>query len=483
VADFDLIIMGGGPGGYVAAIRAAQLHLRTALIERDAVGGICLNWGCIPSKALLRNAEVLSLFHRAGEFGIEVDGIRPNFGRAIDRSRVVVDRMVKGVEFLLRKNGVEVMKGSAILDAPGDVRVDDSRQLNAANVIVATGARSRSLPGLELDGERVISSREALELRDLPSAAIIVGAGPVGAEFAYVWRSYGMDVTLLEALSHLLPLEDEEISAVVEREFAHQGIKGMPGTKVLSARAAGDGVEVEVEGQDGRKTLRAGLALIGIGVQGNTDGIGLEAAGVKVERSFIPVDEKMATNVPGVYAIGDVTGPPLLAHVASAQGIVAVETIAGLHPPALDYEQMPRATYCQPEVGSIGLTEAQAKQRGLRYRVGRFPFRGNGRAIASAEPEGVAKVVADEETGELLGVHLAGHGVTELLGELALARDLEATPESMGYTVHAHPTISEVVKEAALSARGEAIHVWQGRDGAGAGEPAARPPEVSARRG
>jgi dihydrolipoamide dehydrogenase len=460
--EFDVVVLGGGPGGYVAAIRAAQLELRTALIERDAVGGVCLNWGCIPSKALLRNAEILNLVHRAAEFGISVENVRADFGHAIERSRGVVDRMVKGVQFLLRKNGVEVISGNGVLRSPHEIEVDGGRHVRARNVIVATGARSRNLSGLEIDGQNVITSREALERRERPASVAIVGAGPVGMEFAYIYRSYGSDVTLIEALPHLLPQEDEEISAIAEKEFAKAGVRLMTGTRVARARLNEGGVAIDVQGPEGTASVAAQIALIGIGVQGNTDGIGLEALGVAVERSFIQIDEQMATNVPGVYAIGDVTGPPMLAHVASAQGVNAVESIAGLRPPSLDYEQMPRATYCQPEVASIGLTEAQARERGLKIRVGHFPFRANGRALASAEPEGLAKLVAEEGSGDLLGVHLIGHSATELLGELALARALEATPASLGYTVHAHPTISEVVKEAALSANGEVIHVWQG---------------------
>jgi len=460
--SFDLIILGGGPGGYVAAIRAAQLGMHTALVERDAVGGICLNWGCIPSKSLLRNAEVLSLFHRAGAFGITVDGLHADYGHAVDRSRGVVDRMVKGVQYLLRKHGVQLFSGSGVLRAADTVEVSDGRSLNAKRIIVATGARSRSLPGLPIDGKRIVTSREALERREHPASVLVVGAGPVGMEFAYIYRTYSADVTVVEALPHLLPQEDEEISAVIEKEFTRIGVRSLLGTRVVAARSSEQSIELQVEGPEGAGTLTAEQVLVGIGVQGNSDALGLETLGVELDRSFVRVDDRMATNVPGIYAIGDVTGPPLLAHVASAQGVNAVEGMAGMSPPPLDYEQMPRATYCQPEVASIGLTEAEAKRRGLDYRVGRFPFRANGRAIASAEPEGLAKVISAAATGDLLGFHLVGHGVTELLGELSLARALEATPAAIGYTVHAHPTLSEVVKEAALSARGEVIHAWQG---------------------
>lgn len=460
--QFDLVILGGGPGGYVAAIRAAQLGLKTAVVEREALGGVCLNWGCIPSKSLLRNAEVLALFQRAETFGIAVSGLQADFGQAIDRSRGVVDRMVKGVQFLLRKHGVTVYKGDGFIRSTGEIEVSDGRVLRCKHLIVATGARSRDLPGIKIDRQRVITSREALALRDLPRRIVIIGAGAVGMEFAYVWRTYGSEVTLVEALPHLLPQEDEEIAVIAERGYEKLGVAFRTGVKVVSARANGDGVAVQVEGAGGSATLDADLALVAVGVQGNSDGLGLEALGVELRNGFIPVDEKMATNVFGVYAIGDVTGPPLLAHVASAQGVACVEWIAGKTPPTLDYVQMPRATYCQPEVASIGLTETQVQQREIPYVVGRFPFRANGRALAMAEPEGMAKVIAERDSGDLLGVHLIGAGVTELLGELSLARTLEATPASLGYTVHAHPTLSEVVKEAALSACGEVIHAWQG---------------------
>jgi dihydrolipoamide dehydrogenase len=462
--DFDVVVAGGGPGGYVAAIRAAQLKLKTALIERDTVGGICLNWGCIPSKALLRNAELLDLFHRAGEFGFQLDGLQADLGAAVTRSRQVVARAVDGVRFLLRRHGVEVLNGEAFLNGPNEVAVrPEDRRLRARNVIVATGARTRALPGLQIDGERVLTSRHALELRQTPRSIVIVGGGAVGCEFAYLYSAYGAKVTILEQLPHLVPLEDEEISVQLERAFKKRGITLRTSTRVERLAPGEGGVDVVLEQSGRQETLQAERVLVGIGVQGNSDGLGLEAVGVRVEGSWIPVDEKMATNVPGIFAIGDVTGPPLLAHVASAQGVNAVEGIAGLSPRPLDYEQMPRATSCQPEVGSLGLTEAQARQRCGEIDVGRFPFRANGRAMALGEPDGLVKVVAERRTGAIVGIHMAGAGVAELLGEASLARSLEATTEALGVTVHAHPTLSEALKEAALSARGQAIHVWQGQ--------------------
>jgi dihydrolipoamide dehydrogenase len=461
--DFDVVVVGGGPGGYVAAIRATQLKLKTALVERDTVGGICLNWGCIPSKALLRNAELLALFRRAAEFGFSVNVLSAELDPAVTRSRQVVDRMVKGVEFLLSKHGVSVYRGNAYLPVAGEVEIrPEGRRLQARCIILATGARTRELPGLPVDGQRVITSRQALELRQTPRSIVIVGGGAVGCEFAYLYRMYGADVTMLEQLPRLLPLEDEEISGALERAFEKQGIRIHTGARVLELTRAEQGVEVAFERGEMQQVLAAERVLVGIGVEGNSGQLGLESLGVRCERTFVTVDEEMSTNVPGIFAIGDLTGPPLLAHVASAQGVHAVERIAGVQSAPLDYERMPRATYCQPEVAAIGLTEQEARERYGEVAVGHFPFRANGRALALGEPEGFVKVVADQRSHEIVGLHLIGAGVTELLGEASLARALEATPREVGIAVHAHPTLAEAVKEAALSAVGEAIHVWQG---------------------
>jgi dihydrolipoamide dehydrogenase len=371
--------------------------------------------------------------------------------------------MVDGVQFLLRRNGVQVFSGDGYLLAADSVEVrPEGQRLRARNVILATGSRTRELPGLPIDGLQVMTSRHALELRQAPQSLVIVGGGAVGCEFAYLYRTYGAEVTVIEQFPHLLPLEDEEISIHLERSFKKQGIKLLTNTRVVDLTPGEGGAGILVEDEEQRRTLQAERILVAIGVQGNSDSLGLESVGVRVERSWVPVDERMATNVPGIFAVGDITGPPLLAHVASAQGVNAVEGIAGLAPKPLDYEQMPRATYCQPEVGAIGLTEAQARERFDDIEVGRFPFRANGRAMAMGEPDGLVKVVADRKSGELLGIHMVGAGVTELLGEASLARAAEATIDELGFTVHAHPTLSEAVKEAALAARGEDIHVWQG---------------------
>lgn len=457
---YDVVVLGGGPGGYVAAIRAAQLGLRVALVEREELGGICLNWGCIPSKALIHNAEVLELFHRAEEFGITVQGVQADLARAVQRSRQIVDRMVRGVQYLMRKNKIEVVRGAGMLRSAAEVEVaPEGRVLTARHVILATGARPRRLPGLEIDGERVIGSYEALQLGRVPGAVVVVGAGPVGLEFAYVWHVYGAQVTVVEALPRVLPQEDEEISAALERALTKRGITCITNAPVEGVVRGENGVGVQVRREGRQEVLSADLVLVGIGVQGNSDGIGLERVGVRVERTWVPVNGAMQTNVPTIYAIGDLTGPPLLAHVASAQGVIAAEHIAGRNPPPLDYDQMPRATYCRPEVASIGLTEAQARERGIEVRTGSFPFRPNGRALAMGEPEGFVKVVADGRTGEVVGVHMLGAGVSELLGEASLARTLEATPGELGWAVHPHPTLSEVLREAALAVMGEAIHI------------------------
>lgn len=459
MASFDLVIIGGGPGGYVAALRAAQLGMRTALVERERVGGLCLNWGCIPSKALLWNAEIVNLVRQGDVWGIAYDNLRLDPAKAVERSRKVVERMVSGVEFLLKKRGVTLVQGAGRLAGGGRVLVEPSGEEVEANaIIVATGARPRSLPGVEVDGDVVITSREALALREIPERAVIVGGGPIGCEFAYYWRSYGAEVTILELLDHLLPLEDADVSAQVERAFKKQGIAFRTGANVSAVERNERGATVHFTAGGKDEVIAADKVLMGVGFQPNTEDLGLDAAGVRAERGWIQVDDELRTSAPGVYAIGDVTGRLMLAHVASAMGVYVVERLAGLQPPPLEYEKMPRATYCQPQVGSVGLTEAQARERGYEVKIGRFPFRANGKAVAAEHTDGMVKVVADARTGELLGVHLVGPDATELLAEAALGVALESTPRELGWLVHAHPTLSEAVKEAALSVDGEAIH-------------------------
>jgi dihydrolipoamide dehydrogenase len=462
MARYDLAIIGAGPGGYVAAIRAAQLGLKTALIEKERVGGLCLNWGCVPSKALLWNAELVHLFQRADEFGISARGLRFDLGKAVDRSRQVVEHTVKGVEFLLKRNKVEVISGAGRLHSPHEIEVSpDGRSVEADHVIVATGAHARSIPGVEIDGKVVITSREALELRDVPESIAIVGGGPVGVEFAYLYRAYGGQVTIIEMLERLVPTEDEEISQRLERAFDQQGIRSLTSARVQSVRLGEGGATIQVSVDGREEEVHASRVLMGVGMAASTESLGLDKVGVALEKGFAQIDERMQTSVPGVYAIGDVTGKLMLAHVASAQGVAAVEGIAGLEPPILDYVKMPRATFCQPQVASIGLTEAQARQRGYSLKIGRFPFRANAKATALAQTEGVVKLVVDADQGDLLGCHMVGPEVTELLAEASLGTLMETTAREVGLTVHAHPTLSEAFKEAALSAYGQAIHFWR----------------------
>jgi len=476
---YDVVIIGGGPGGYVAAIRAAQLGLRIALIEKLHLGGVCISYGCIPTKALLRNAEVISLLGRGKDFGFTVTGLEVDFGAAVDRSRKVSKRLVKGIGVLMRKNKVEVIEGTGRLLSPNAVEValnpsaslpstglgtgrtgaGGTRTLETRNVVIATGGQARTIPGIEVDGKRVLTYREAIVLRELPASAVIVGAGPIGMEFAHVWSTYGAEVTVVEMLPHALPLEDEEVSKEVERAFKRRKVRLLTSTRVQGVETTASGVKVSVSGEKGEQVLEAERALVAIGIQPNSENLGLEEIGVRVERGTIAVDDKLRTSVPGVYAIGDVTGKLALAHVASAQGIVAVETIAGVETVELDYEAMPRCTYCQPQVASFGITEAQAVERGHKVKVGRFPFRANGKALGLGDYDGFVKIVAGAASGEILGAHLVGPEVTELLPELVLARNWELTPEEIARTVHAHPTLSEVLMEAAHAVFGEAIHI------------------------
>ena len=461
MADYDIVVIGSGPGGYVAAIRAGQLGMKTAIVERSDVGGVCLNWGCIPSKALLRNAEVVSLFRRASDFGITAENIQYDFGQAIDRSRQVVSSLTGGIRFLLKKNNVEYIDGLGKLKTSNQIEVlgDTSRVLDTENVILATGARFRPVPQLDIDEKIVISSRQALEMREIPQKVVIVGGGATGVEFAYLYRMYGSEVTIVEMLPRLVPLEDEEISKHLEKSFQKQGIQSMTGAKVESLDIGTDEAVVTVSDANGSTDLQCDKVLVAVGMQGNIEEIGLEDIGVITERGFVSVNERMETNIAGVFAIGDVTGKLLLAHVASAQGVLAVESIAGMEPPVLDYDLIPRATYCHPQIASFGLTEKQARDRGLKVRVGQFPFSASGKAIALGDTDGMVKIVVDDELGDVLGAHMIGSEVTELLGEIGLAKMLESTTKELGWLVHPHPTISEMIKEAALAAEGEAIHI------------------------
>ena len=466
--SYDIIVIGGGPGGYVAAIRAAQLGQKVAVVEREALGGVCLNWGCIPTKSLLRNSELANILtSESKEFGFSFDNLKLDYAVAHKRSRQVSDRLVKGIGFLFKKNGVTHIQGTATLTGPKQVRVEPSGQMLEATkaVIIATGARARSLPGMTIDGTKIITSREALTLTSVPKRLVVVGAGAIGMEFAYVFRAYGAEVTVIEMLPHVLPLEDDETAAEVAKAFKKQGIKTLVNTRTEGVDLTADGVTVRVkDGASGaEQAIAADVVLVAIGVAPNSGGLGLEAAGVATDkRGFIPVDEVMRTNVPGVYAVGDVTGKLLLAHVGSAQGIVAAETIAGHETRPIkdaDYAFMPRCTYCKPQVASLGYTEAQAREKGYELKIGKFPFVANGKALGLNEKEGFVKIIADARYGEILGAHLVGPEVTELLPELALAHTWELTTEEIARTMHAHPTLSEVIMEAAHAVAGQAIHV------------------------
>ena len=457
---YDLVVIGAGPGGYVAAIRAGQLGLKTAIVEREALGGVCLNWGCIPSKALLKNAEILSYFHRAKEFGISFDNFHADFSTAISRSRRVVARNTRGVAFLLRKNNVDQFEGLGRLLDQGRVQVEpEGRVLRSRNLLIATGARPRTIPLLPVDGERIITSRESIVLSDLPKSIAIVGGGAIGVEFAYLYRMYGVDVTVVELLPRLVPAEDEDISAILERSFTRQGINVMTGAAVARSETTTDGVILRIDKGGAEQSLSFDMVLVAVGIQPNNEDIGLEALGVETERGYIQVDDVMATNVPGVFAVGDITGELALAHVASAQAVTAVEHIAGMETQALDYTFMPRATYCNPQVASFGLTEAQAREQGFDVKTGEFNAQANGKALAMGEPDGIVKLVVDAKYGELLGGHLIGPEVTELLGELSMIRVLEGTTLEMGWAVHPHPSMSEMLREAALSAQGRVLHM------------------------
>ncbi|GAB4500984.1 MAG: dihydrolipoyl dehydrogenase [Anaerolineales bacterium] len=462
---FDVVVLGAGPGGYVAAIRAAQLGLKTAIVDKQWLGGVCLNVGCIPSKALLKNAEVAhTLRERGKEFGFSFENLKLDYSAAVKRSRQVSERLVKGIGFLMKKNNISVFMGNGKLTSPTTLAVTDKdgkvAELSAKNIIVATGASS-AVPGAwKVDGEKVVTYWEAILQEKQPKSVVVIGSGAIGVEFSTVWNSYGVDVTIVEMLPRIVPLEDEEISAELEKAFKKRGIKILAGHKVEAVEATEGGVRVTVSANGETKVLEAEQALVAIGFRPNSRGIGLEEIGVKIsERGFVEIDDKMQTSVPGVYAIGDVTGKLMLAHVGSAMGILAAEAIAGQETQPLNYEMMPRATYCQPQIASFGLTEAQAKERGHVVKIGRFPFQANGKALGLGDYAGWVKLVMDEKYGEILGASMIGPEVTELLPELTLAQMMELTPAEISRNVHAHPTISEALMEAAHSAEGRAIHV------------------------
>ncbi len=460
--DYDVLVLGGGPGGYVAAIRSAQLGLKTAVIEKENLGGVCLNWGCIPTKALIRNADIVHLLGQGKTFGFKFDNLELDYRVAVKRSRQVSSRLVKGVGFLMKKNKITVIKGEGRLTGPHALAVE-GKQITAANIILATGARPALLPGMEVDGKRIVTYRQAIVQDELPESIVIVGAGPIGMEFAYVYNSYGVKVTVVEMLPHVLPNEEPEVAQVVAKSFHKQGIRLLAGTRTEKIEVNDNGVTVGVkELKSGKEeTIETAQVLVAIGIKPNSKDVGIESTGVKIsDRGWVPVNDVMQTNVPHIYAIGDLNGKMPLAHVASAQGIVAAETIAGVETmPIDDYSNMPRCTYCHPQVASLGLTEAQAREQGYEIKSGSFPFQANGKALGLGEREGFVKIIMDAKYHEILGVHMVGPEVTELLPELSLARMLELTPEEIGRNIHAHPTLSETLMEAAHAVMGHAIHI------------------------
>jgi dihydrolipoamide dehydrogenase len=461
---FDVVVVGGGPGGYVCAIRAAQLGLKTAVVERDRLGGICLNWGCIPTKALLRSAEVFHLMHRAAEFGFSVENVTFDLDKIVKRSRKVSEQLSNGVGFLMKKHKIAVIAGEAKLAGAGKLAVTKdgkTQDVEAKNIVLATGARPRVLPGLEPDGKLIWTSKEALVPNMMPKSLLVVGSGAIGIEFASFFRTLGAEVTVVEVLDRVLPVEDEEISAFAHKAFTKQGMKIRVATTVDKLVKNENSVTATLKAKDGKtETITADRVILAVGIVGNVENIGLEAAGIKVDRTHVVVNQWGETGAPGVWAIGDLVGPPWLAHKAMHEGVIVAERIAGVkgvHP--LDASKVPGCTYCNPQVASVGMTEAKAKATGRKIKVGRFPFIGNGKAIALGESEGLIKTVFDAETGELLGAHMVGAEVTELIQGYGIAKTLEATEADLATVVFPHPTLSEMMHEAVLDADKKALHI------------------------
>lgn len=462
--DYDIIVIGSGPGGYVAAIRAAQLGMKVAVIEKAEIGGICLNWGCIPTKSLLKSAQVYEYLTHAADYGVSVEGeVKPDFGAMIARSRSVAEGMSKGVSFLFKKNNVELIKGTAKLAGGNSVAVEEpmgqARVLSAASIILATGARPRELPGIPLNHRNIISYREAMTLESQPGSMVVVGSGAIGSEFASFYRTLGTDVTLVEYLPRLVPNEDEEVSKQLERSFRKMKMKIITGSSVESVEESSGRCLVKIKTPKGEDTIEADVVLSAAGVTPNTENLGLEAAGVKVEKGKIAVDDFYRTTAEGIFAIGDIVHGPALAHVASAEGIICVEHIAGLNPLPLDYKNIPACTYTSPEIASCGMTEAAAREAGYDIKVGKFPFTASGKANASGARDGFVKLIFDAAYGELLGAHMIGANVTEMIGEIIVARKLETTAHEIIKAVHPHPTMSEAIMEAAAAAYDEVIHI------------------------
>ncbi|MES2590539.1 MAG: dihydrolipoyl dehydrogenase [Bacteroidota bacterium] len=460
--NYDLIVIGSGPGGYVAAIRAAQLGLKTAIVERDNLGGICLNWGCIPTKALLKSAQVFEYLNHAADYGIKVNGGEADFGAIVKRSRDVADGMSKGISFLMKKNKIDVITGTGKIKTGKKVEVTADGKptvYEAKNILLAVGARSRALPNLQQDGKKIIGYREAMTLPKLPKSMVVVGSGAIGSEFAYFYATMGTKVTLVEFLPSIVPVEDAEVSKQLERSFKKAGITVMTESSVESVDTKGDGCKVKVKTKKGEETIECDVVLSAVGIQANLENLGLEDVGIATDKGKILTNPFYQTNIPGYYAIGDCVGGQALAHVASAEGIICVEKIAGHSPEALDYNNIPGCTYCQPEIASVGYTETKAKEAGYEIKVGKFPFSASGKASAAGAKDGFVKLIFDAKYGELLGAHMIGANVTEMIAEIVVARKLEITGHELIKTVHPHPTMSEAVMEAAAAAYGEVIHM------------------------
>ena len=458
MSKYDVIVLGSGPGGYVTAIRASQLGFKTAVIEKENLGGVCLNWGCIPTKALLKSAQVFDYLKHAEDYGLKVESYGKDFDAVVNRSRNVAEGMSKGVQFLMKKNKIDVIIGYGKIKPGKKVDVDGT-EYSADHIIISTGARSRELPSLPQDGKKVIGYRKAMTLEKQPKKLIIVGSGAIGVEFAYFYNAMGTEVTVVEYMPRIVPVEDEEISKQLERSFKKSGIKIMTSTEVTAVDTSGKGVKASVKNKKGEDTLEADVVLSAVGIKTNIENIGLEDVGIVTDRDKILVNDFYQTNMPGYYAIGDVTAGPALAHVASAEGILCVEKIAGQHVEALDYGNIPGCTYCSPEVASVGLTEAQAKEQGLEVKIGKFPFSASGKASAGGNTEGFVKVIFDAKYGEWLGCHMIGAGVTDMIAEAVLGRRLETTGHEVLKTIHPHPTMSEAVMEAVADAYDEVIHI------------------------
>ena len=461
--NYDLIVIGSGPGGYVAAIRAAQLGLKTAIVEKESLGGVCLNWGCIPTKALLKSAQVFEYINHASDYGIKVAEYEADFNAVVKRSRNVADGMSKGIQFLMKKNKIDVIMGYGKLKSAGKIEVkaaDNSvKEYTAKHIILATGGRSRELPHIKQDGKKVIGYREAMTLPKQPKSMVVMGSGAIGVEFAYFYATMGTKVTIVEFMENIVPVEDEDVSKQLNRSFKKIGIDIMTKSSVESIDTSGELCKVQVKTEAGEKVLEAEVVLSAVGYTPNLEGIGLEELGIKVDKGRVVTNEYYQTNVAGVYAIGDIVGGQALAHVASAEGIICVEKIAGHHPEPLNYGNIPGCTYCSPEIASVGLTEKKAKEAGYELKVGKFPFSASGKASASGAKDGFVKLIFDAKYGELLGAHLIGNNVTEMIAELVVARKLETTGMELIKAVHPHPTMSEAIMEAAADAYGEVIHL------------------------